>query len=289
MFPPCPPPPPLPSPNSPPPPPSPSCAAPAGRRRWWRRPRHSASPASASPTATRWPAWCARMRRRRRPGCRLLVGSRLVFRDATPDLIAYPDGPRRLGPADHAAHHSASAARRRASAISTAPTCSTMAAGQVLLALPPRAPATRVRRDLAPICARALGDRALSRRLPPASTRTTRGGCAALALDRPTALRRRQRGAVSRRPSAAAAGRDDLHPRSAPPSTQAGLALLPNAERHLKSARRDGAAVPRPSATRSPARWRSWNAAASRSTISPMNIPTSRCRRAARRMRIWPR
>ena len=81
-------------PNSPSPPISPFCAAPripaisSSRRQTW------AMPPSASPTATPWPAWCAPMRHGRnwsltaRP--RLLIGARLVFRDGTPDILAYP-------------------------------------------------------------------------------------------------------------------------------------------------------------------------------------------------------
>ena len=83
-----------PMPNSPSPPIFPSCAAPRIPANSSTRPRIWAMPPSASPTATRWPAWCAPMR----PGeswtsdtrPRLLVGARLVFRDGTPDILAYP-------------------------------------------------------------------------------------------------------------------------------------------------------------------------------------------------------
>ena len=54
----------------------------------------SAMPPSASPTATAWRAWCAPMTpgSKLKPGAppRLLVGARLVFRDGTPDILAYP-------------------------------------------------------------------------------------------------------------------------------------------------------------------------------------------------------
>ena len=65
------------------------------------RPWRSALPASASRTATAWPAWCAPIRRdrstrthdERRTADRrlkLAVGARLVFADGTPDILAYP-------------------------------------------------------------------------------------------------------------------------------------------------------------------------------------------------------
>ncbi len=57
--------------------------------RWWRAPTSSASPPSASPTATPSPAWCARMTRRRSAKIKLLVGTRLVTTDGF-EVIAYP-------------------------------------------------------------------------------------------------------------------------------------------------------------------------------------------------------
>ena len=69
---------------------SPSCAAPRIRRSLPRRPPCSALPASPSPTATRSPASCAAISRRRRPARRYAVGCRLVFRDGTPDIAVWP-------------------------------------------------------------------------------------------------------------------------------------------------------------------------------------------------------
>ena len=51
-------------------------------------------PRSASPTTTRWPAWCGPTRNSTIPKSRhkpkLLIGSRLVFIDGTPDILVYP-------------------------------------------------------------------------------------------------------------------------------------------------------------------------------------------------------
>ncbi len=51
-------------------------------------------PPSASPTTTRWPAWCGPTRNSKIPTIKyrpkLLIGSRLVFIDGTPDILVYP-------------------------------------------------------------------------------------------------------------------------------------------------------------------------------------------------------
>src|SRR3546814_8336100 len=87
--------------NSRPPPSSPSCGGRLNRRTWWRRRFPLDCRASASPTATRWQAWCGRMwhggkrAQAKEDGLpdfdfRFVTGARLAFADGTPDIIAYP-------------------------------------------------------------------------------------------------------------------------------------------------------------------------------------------------------
>ena len=59
------------------------------RRRWSGRRRSWGSPPSASPTAIRWPAWCARITAAKEHKIRLLVGARLVTTDGF-EAACYP-------------------------------------------------------------------------------------------------------------------------------------------------------------------------------------------------------
>ena len=79
-----------PSPSLPSPPISRSCAAAPIRRNWSPPRKDSGSPASRSPTATRSPASCAAMWRRRRPASVMPSAAASSFGDGTPDILAWP-------------------------------------------------------------------------------------------------------------------------------------------------------------------------------------------------------
>ena len=95
------------------------------------RPQSWAIPPSALPTATRLAAWCAPMRPgqscRRESSPRLLIGARLVFRDGTPDILAYPKDRKAYGRLSRLISRGQSCAPKRANACWISPTCRNIA------------------------------------------------------------------------------------------------------------------------------------------------------------------
>ena len=87
-----------------------SCAAPRVRRSWSSAPQSSATRRSPSPTNARSRAWCARTWRRRRSGCKLIIGTEFALDDGLRLVLLATD---RAATASSAAAHHARPARGR--------------------------------------------------------------------------------------------------------------------------------------------------------------------------------
>ena len=200
-----------------------SCAAARIRRTMCIRRASCGFPSSASPITTRWPAWCGPTRNSTIPSVihkpKLLIGSRLVFIDGTPDILVYPR--------DRAAYGRLCQLLTRGKRGDDADKTEKgechlklddlleFAEGQLLvLTLPHRFEAAKALEDSGSIAAQprrwrvACGQPAVSRR-----RQTPPGAAAAHRRDRPRAAAGDQRGAVSPSRAPSAAGCADLHPR----------------------------------------------------------------------------
>ena len=253
------------------------------------RPSSSALPASASPTAIRWPAWCARMCMAKEHAACSIAGRRAAgLRRRHARHSGLSAGPRRLGTADALAHRRQAARREGRLHPASARSAASRSKGSI-------SSSCRRRGSMPPRLStllRTLEDSMRSqRRVWLAASMLYRGDdarrlarLARIADGSARAAHRRQRRALSRARAPRAAGRRHLHPR-ARDHRRGRPAARSQCRAASEAAAGNGAAVPRLRRRRSRRRSAFSSAAISRSTSCKHRISRRDPRTATRRRR----